>query len=152
MALKRIINNQCHSQETSRTQNWKIQKLKPECSRPKLKINSLSVFINCRQLFNSTPDRFGEWWRGSCCTAVQELLTYSSLADMYTNLRPPVSKTHLITSILQTRFHFDQLILDNMIKQRLHHFLSVVQRVLFILRHLDHLVRLWILIYHRQLN
>ena len=56
------------------------------------KINKWSKYKPVR-LANPTPDRSGEWWRGVLGNCGLELLTYSSLADMYTNLRPPVSKT-----------------------------------------------------------
>ena len=56
------------------------------------KINKWSKYKPV-QLANPTPDRSGEWWRGVLGNCGLELLTYSSLADMYTNLRPPVSKT-----------------------------------------------------------
>ena len=56
------------------------------------KINKWSKYKPV-QLANPTPDRSGKWWRGVLGNCGLELLTYSSLADMYTNLRPPVSKT-----------------------------------------------------------
>ena len=56
------------------------------------KINKWSKYKPV-QLANPTPDRSGQWWRGVLGNCGLELLTYSSLADMYTNLRPPVSKT-----------------------------------------------------------
>ena len=56
------------------------------------KINKWSKYKPV-QLATPTPDRSGEWWRGVLGNCGLELLTYSSLADMYTNLRPPVSKT-----------------------------------------------------------
>ena len=56
------------------------------------KINKWSKYKPVR-LANPTPDRSGEWWRGVLGNCGLELLTYSSLADMYTNLRPHISKT-----------------------------------------------------------
>lgn len=55
------------------------------------KINKWSKYKPV-QLANPTPDRSGEWWRGILGNCGLELLTYSSLSAMYTNLRAPISK------------------------------------------------------------
>ena len=56
------------------------------------KINKWSKYKPV-QLADPFPDRSGEWWRGVLGNCGLELLTYSQLSTMFSDLRPPINKT-----------------------------------------------------------
>ena len=94
MALGTTINTSLVSQEIALSSNdvGELAQGIKSGSGLASKINKWSKYKPVR-LANAFPDRTGEWWRGVLGNCGLELLTYSQLSTMFTELRPPLNKT-----------------------------------------------------------